>query len=124
MAIKIDIKKNPEAYYMLSYQGNTNIYDRVNIKKILAKAIIKNGGSELMSYTDSSIIFTGSNKRLRFETLHSALSNICNNFNPRVYFTLIIVGKIKNGDVTENGIHCEGDEILNERFKKMLETII
>lgn len=108
------------AFYVLSYQGSTRLYNEFDLKKELAKVIIANGGRNLKSYTDSTIIFTGNYNIPSFTRLKDAIETKRNAFRPKVYFSIVLAVR---SEESGNYLYANGDEELNIHFQELLETI-
>jgi len=106
------------AYFVFSYMGHTHIYKKIDLKKELTKIILSKGGKELTSYTDSSIIFQATFGKKTFDDLNAALSKLCNDFSPKIFFSLVM-SHHTTGDT--NYIVWSGDKELNEHYQTVVK---
>ena len=116
----IDRPISNEGFFQLSFQGNVHIYEYINLKRELARAITAAGGTNLQSYVHSSISFNGVFSGAFYNRFFLAINNVCNaRGRPKVYFSLILAAKF--GQNLTSHINIDGDEGLNTHFQNQLD---
>ena len=108
--------------FILSYQANAHLYERVNVKERICEALIQMDCGQLKSYTDSTIVFdylADENRPYKDtkDELKKQFENI--GLNSLFYtFGLVQAGK--------NGIQLldtsTGDMSLNKHFQEVVAT--
>jgi hypothetical protein len=117
---QINLPADELSYYMLAFQGNSHVYEFVNLKQALSEALLEEDATELKSFIHSTIIFKGPSDRASFNRFVQAIENVCQQYEPRIYFELVVSAGYTTG---LKAVYVEGDERLNEHYQGVLAAL-
>ena len=110
--------------FVLSYQANTNLYDKYNVKNKIIKVLVINDAIKLHSYTDSTIYFI-----LPIEEGNSPLVDCKKTLDTgfknakisSIHYTLSALWFYDDNSPLFDVIN--GDSVLNGHFQKIVAKI-